>query len=182
MCSSDLEDHLGLNESIPATCVPPAATLANSWDTQLTEEMGRYLGREAAANQVGVLLGPGLNIKRNPLCGRNFEYFSEDPYLSGKMAAAMVRGIQENGVAACPKHFAVNSQEHLRMTINEVTDERALREIYLEGFRYVVEEAKPKTRMTSYNQVNGVFANENEHMRKDSLEEEGDCDVVVVSN
>lgn len=175
-------DHLGLNESIPATCFPPAATLANSWDIELAQEVGRYLGKEAAANQVGVLLGPGMNIKRNPLCGRNFEYFSEDPYLTGKMAAAMTVGIQENGVSACPKHFAVNSQEHLRMSINEVTDERALREIYLEGFRYAICEAKPKTIMTSYNQVNGVFANENEHLLQDILCGEWGFNGVVVTD
>ena len=102
-------DHLGLNESIPATCFPTAAGMANSWNPELAEELGRALGEEAAANDVHVVLGPGLNIKRSPLCGRNFEYFSEDPYLAGKMAAAYVRGIQANGVAACPKHFAVNS-------------------------------------------------------------------------
>ena len=175
-------DHLGLNESIPATCFPTAATIANSWDTELAQEVGRHLGKEAAANQVGVLLGPGLNIKRNPLCGRNFEYFSEDPYLTGKMAAAMTIGIQENGVSACPKHFAVNSQEHLRMSINEVTDERALREIYLEGFRYTICEAKPKTIMTAYNQVNGVFANENEHLLQDILFGEWGFDGVVVTD
>lgn len=175
-------DHLGLNESIPTTCFPPAATLANSWDTELAQEVGRHLGKEAAANQVGVLLGPGMNIKRNPLCGRNFEYFSEDPYLTGKMAAAMTFGIQEKGVSACPKHFAVNSQEHLRMSINEVTDERALREIYLEGFRYAICEAKPKTIMTSYNQVNGVFANENEHLLQDILCGEWGFDGVVVTD
>ena len=111
-------DHLGLNASIPATCFPTAATVANSWSTEIGEELGRALGEEAAAHDVHVVLGPGLNIKRNPLCGRNFEYFSEDPYLSGKMAAAYVRGIQANGVAACPKHFAVNSQELRRMAMN----------------------------------------------------------------
>ena len=104
-------DHLGLNASIPATCFPTAATMANSWDAELGEELGKALGEEAAANDVHMVLGPGLNMKRSPLCGRNFEYFSEDPYLAGKMGAAYVRGIQSKGAAACPKHFAVNSRE-----------------------------------------------------------------------
>ncbi len=175
-------DHLGLNKSIPATCFPTAATLANSWDSALLEKMGTLLGAEAAAEDVNAICGPGLNIKRNPLCGRNFEYFSEDPYLAGKLAASMVRGIQSNGVAACPKHFAVNSQETRRMVINEVVDERALREIYLEGFRIVVEESKPKTIMTSYNQINGTFANENQHLMQDILYGEWGFDGVAVTD
>ena len=126
-------DHLGLNASLPATCFPTAATVANSWDTELAREIGKALGEEASAQDVQVLLGPGLNIKRSPLCGRNFEYFSEDPYVAGKMAAAYIKGIQSQGVAACPKHFAVNSQELRRMAMNAVVDERTLREIYLTG-------------------------------------------------
>ncbi|WP_184249062.1 beta-glucosidase family protein [Gracilibacillus halotolerans] len=175
-------DHLGLNKSLPATCFPTAATLANSWDKELLYEVGSYLGKEAASENVSVLLGPGLNIKRNPLCGRNFEYFSEDPYLSGKLAAQLVKGIQSKGVAACVKHFAVNSQEHLRMTIDEVVDERALREIYLEGFRIAIEEGKPKTIMTSYNKVNGEYANENTHLLQDILYGEWQYDGVVVTD
>ena len=124
-------DHLGLNPSVPATCFPTAATVACSWDPALGEQIGQAMGEEAAAQEVAVLLGPGLNTKRSPLCGRNFEYFSEDPYLSGKMAAGYVRGIQSNGIAACPKHFAVNSQELRRMASDSVLDERTLREIYL---------------------------------------------------
>lgn len=126
-------DHLGLNASLPATCFPTAATIANSWDEELGEEIGAALGEEASVQDVNVLLGPGLNIKRSPLCGRNFEYFSEDPYLSGKMAASYVKGIQSQGVYACPKHFAVNSQELRRMAMNSVLDERTFREIYLTG-------------------------------------------------
>ena len=133
-------DHLGLNESVPATCFPTAATMANTWDLELGEALGTALGSEAAANDVHVVLGPGLNIKRSPLCGRNFEYFSEDPYLSGKMAAAYIKGIQKNGVAACPKHFAVNSQELRRMSMDSVVDERTMREIYLTGFEIAVRE------------------------------------------
>ncbi len=165
-------DHLGLNASVPATCFPTAATMANSWDVALGEELGRALGREAAANDVHVVLGPGLNIKRSPLCGRNFEYFSEDPYLAGKMAAAYIRGIQESGAAACPKHFAVNSQELRRMSMDSVVDERTLREIYLTGFEIAVKEGKAKAIMSSYNQVNGTYANENAHLLTEILREE----------
>lgn len=175
-------DHLGLHESIPSTCFPTAATLANSWDESLLEEVGDHIGREALSENVNVVLGPGLNIKRNPLNGRNFEYFSEDPFLSGKMAAAMIRGIQSNGVSACPKHFAVNSQEHLRMSIDEIVDERTLREIYLEGFRIAVEEGQPKTIMTSYNRVNGEYANENQHLLQDILIGEWGFQGVVVTD
>lgn len=175
-------DHLGLNKSIPATCFPTASALANSWDTELLERVGACLGEEAAAEGVSVLLGPGLNVKRNPLCGRNFEYFSEDPYLAGKLAAAMVRGIQSQGVSACPKHFAVNSQETRRMVIDEVVDERALRELYLEGFRYVVTEGNPRTVMSAYNRVNGTYANENTHLLQDVLYGEWGFDGVVVTD
>ena len=157
-------DHLGLNPSVPATCFPTAATMACSWDPALGEEIGRAMGEEAAAQEVSVLLGPGLNTKRSPLCGRNFEYFSEDPYLSGKMAAAYVRGIQSEGIAACPKHFAANSQELRRMASDSVLDERTLRELYLTGFEIVVKESAPKTIMSSYNLVNGTYANENAHL------------------
>ena len=162
-------DHLGLNPSVPATCFPTAATVACSWDPALGEEIGRAMGEEAAAQEVSVLLGPGLNTKRSPLCGRNFEYFSEDPYLSGKLAAAYVRGIQSNGIAACPKHFAVNSQELRRMASDSVLDERTLREIYLTGFEIVVKESAPKTIMSSYNLINGTYANENAHLLQDIL-------------
>lgn len=175
-------DHLGLNASIPATCFPTAATMANSWDEALGEELGRALGREAAANGVNVLLGPGLNMKRSPLCGRNFEYFSEDPYLAGKMAAAYIRGIQENGVAACPKHFAVNSQELRRMAMDSVVDERTLREIYLTGFEIAVKEGKPRSIMSSYNKVNGTYANENAHLLKEILRDDWGFNGFVVTD
>lgn len=175
-------DQLGLNPSYPATCFPTAATIANSWDTSLGEEIGRCLGTEAAALEVAVLLGPGLNIKRSPLCGRNFEYFSEDPYLAGKMAAAYVRGIQEKGVAACPKHFAVNSQELRRMASDSVLDERTLREIYLTGFEIAVKEGHAKSIMSSYNRVNGVYANENRHLLQEILRDEWGFDGFVVSD
>ncbi len=165
-------DHLGLNPSLPATCFPTAATMANSWDEALGEELGRYLGQEAAAQRVNVVLGPGLNMKRSPLCGRNFEYFSEDPYLAGKMAAAYIRGIQSKGVSACPKHFAVNSQETLRMHTDSVVDERTLRELYLTGFEIAVKEGRPKCLMSAYNRVNGTFASEKGSLLQDILRRE----------
>jgi len=175
-------DQLGLNPSLPATCFPTAATIANSWDPALGEEIGTYLGEEAASQGVGVLLGPGLNIKRSPLCGRNFEYFSEDPYLAGKMAAGYIRGIQKNGVAACPKHFACNSQELRRMASDSVVDERTLREIYLTGFEIAVKEGRAKSLMSSYNRVNGTYANENYHLLQEILRDEWGFDGFVVSD
>ena len=175
-------DHLGLNPSVPATCFPTAATVACSWDPALGEQLGQAMGEEAAAQEVSVLLGPGLNTKRSPLCGRNFEYFSEDPYLSGKLAAAYVRGIQSNGIAACPKHFAVNSQELRRMASDSVVDERTLRELYLTGFEIVVKEAHPKTIMSSYNLVNGTYANENAHLLQDILHRDWGFDGAVVTD
>lgn len=175
-------DHLGLNASLPATCFPTAATVANSWDTKLAREIGEALGEEAAAQDVQVLLGPGLNIKRSPLCGRNFEYFSEDPYAAGKMAAAYVRGIQSRGVAACPKHFAVNSQELRRMAMNAVVDERTLREIYLTGFEIAVKEGEAQAIMSSYNEVNGEYANENRHLLQEILRDEWGFDGIVITD
>ena len=175
-------DQLGLNGSLPATCYPTAATMANSWDPALGEELGRMLGEEAASQDVCVLLGPGLNIKRSPFCGRNFEYFSEDPYLAGKMAAGYIRGIQANGVSACPKHFAANNTELRRMASNSVMDERTLREIYLTGFEIAVTEAHPKSIMSSYNMVNGVYANENAHLLQEILRDTWGFDGFVVSD
>ncbi|NEG55643.1 glycoside hydrolase family 3 C-terminal domain-containing protein [Bifidobacterium platyrrhinorum] len=175
-------DHLGLGASKPATCFPTAGTVANSWDPALAETMGEALGREAHDLDVNVLLGPGLNIKRNPLCGRNFEYYSEDPIVAGRMAAGLIRGIQSNGVSACPKHFAVNSQELRRQASNSVIDERTMREIYLTGFEIAVREAAPMTIMTSYNEINGVYAHENKHLLQDILRDEWGFDGMVVSD
>ena len=175
-------DHLGLNASAPATCFPTAATMANTWNPELCRELGAALGEEAAANDVHVLLGPGLNIKRSPLCGRNFEYYSEDPYLAGKMAAATVRGIESRGVAACPKHFAANSQELRRMAVDSVLDERTLRELYLTGFEIAVKEGRPRALMTAYNRVNGVYANENPHLLREILREEWGFEGFVVTD
>ena len=175
-------DHLGLNASIPATCYPTAATMANSWDPELGEGLGQRLGQEAAVQKVNILLGPGTNMKRNPLCGRNFEYFAEDPYLAGKMAAGYIRGIQSNGISACVKHFACNDQEENRMTLDSVVDERTLREIYLTAFEIAVKEGGVKSIMSSYNLVNGVYANENEHLLVGILRKEWGFDGLVVTD
>ena len=175
-------DHLGLNASIPATCYPTAATMANSWDVELGEGLGQRLGQEAAAQKVNILLGPGVNMKRSPLCGRNFEYFSEDPYLAGKMAAGYIRGIQSNGISACVKHFACNNQEENRMTLDSVLDERTFREIYLTAFEIAVKEGKTQSIMSSYNLINGTYANENEHLLVDILRKEWGYKGLVVTD
>ena len=175
-------DHLGLNPSVPATCFPTASAVANSWDAALGEEIGAALGEEAAAQEVSVVLGPGLNMKRNPLCGRSFEYFSEDPYLAGKLAAGYIRGIQSKGVAACPKHFAVNSQETRRMASDSIVDERTLREIYLTGFEIAVKEGHPRSILSSYNLVNGTYANENKHLLMEILRDEWGFDGAVITD
>ena len=153
-------DHLGLNPSVPATCFPTAATVACSWDPALGEQLGQAMGEEAAAQEVAVLLGPGLNTKRSPLCGRNFEYFSEDPLLSGRMAAAMTAGVQSvPGRGTTVKHFACNNRENDRVELNSIVSERALRELYLKGFEIALRSPTPPAAvMTAYNLVNGVHA------------------------
>ncbi len=179
---AEAADHLGLHKSIPATCFPTASIMACSWDEELGERVGEALGREAASMDVDMVLGPGLNIKRNPLCGRNFEYFSEDPYLAGKMAASYVRGIQSTHVNACIKHFAANNREFRRMTTDSVIDERTLREIYLTGFEIAVKEGGTNTVMTSYNKLNGTFTNENHHLMRDILRGDWGFKGVVVTD
>ncbi len=178
----DSADHLGINDSIEAVCFPAACAAAASFDEDMLEELGAALGEECRAEGVSVLLGPALNIKRSPLCGRNFEYFSEDPFLAGKLAAAQVRGVQRWDVGACPKHFAANNQEHRRMTCSSELDERTLREIYLSAFETVVKEARPWTMMCAYNRVNGVFASENRRLLTQILREEWGFDGFVVSD
>ncbi|MFC4601625.1 glycoside hydrolase family 3 C-terminal domain-containing protein [Cohnella hongkongensis] len=175
-------DHVGLFDSVPATCFPSAAGLACSWDRALIEKVGVALGEECQAEEVAVLLGPGANIKRSPLCGRNFEYFSEDPYLSSEMAAGHIKGVQSQGVGTSLKHFAVNNQEHRRMTIDAVVDERTLREIYLASFEGAVKQAQPWTVMSAYNQVNGAFASENGYLLTDILKNEWGHEGFVVSD
>ena len=150
-----------INESNIATCFPTASAIASTWNTQALNTMGKAIALEAQSENVNLVLGPGMNIKRSPLCGRNFEYFSEDPYLSGKLAAAYVNGMQESGVGACVKHFACNSQEKRRQTSSSIIDERTLHEIYLRAYEIVVKTAKPAAIMASYNKINGVYACQN---------------------
>lgn len=175
-------DHLGIAESEPATCYPTAATLASSWDVDLLEQVGAALGREARHQGVEVVLGPGLNIKRHPNCGRNFEYFSEDPLLSGRLAAALVRGIQSQGVGACLKHFAVNNQEAWRLVVDAVVDERTLREIYLTGFEIAVKESAPWTVMAAYNRLNGEYCTDSHRLLTAILRDEWGFDGLVMSD
>lgn len=175
-------NHLGMGTSHPSTCFPTAAATACGWDLSLCEELGRRIGEEAACLGVSVVLGPGLNIKRSPLCGRNFEYFSEDAYLSGKLAAAYVRGIQSTRVTACVKHFAVNSRELGRMYYDSVVDEKTLREVYLTGFEIAVKEGKAGAVMTAYNKLNGVYCNQNSELIDGILRGEWGFDGLVVSD
>ncbi|MEE2061461.1 glycoside hydrolase family 3 C-terminal domain-containing protein [Rhodococcus artemisiae] len=175
-------DHLGLTDSVPATCFPPAVAMGCSFDPELLEQVGVALGVEARAAQVSVLLGPGINIKRSPLCGRNFEYLSEDPLLSGALGAALVRGIQSQGVGASLKHFAANNQETDRMRVSADIDPRPLREIYLRGFQRVVEDAQPWTVMCSYNRINGVYSSQNRWLLTDVLRGEWGFGGLVVSD
>ena len=175
-------DHVGIGGSLPATCFPPACGLASSWNPELAREIGDALGVEARAQDVAVVLGPGLNIKRSPLCGRNFEYLSEDPFLAGRMGAAMVRGIQAHGVGACPKHFAVNNQETDRMRVSADVDDRTLREIYLPAFEHIVTEAAPWTVMCAYNKINGTYASEHHWLLTELLRDEWGFDGLVMSD
>lgn len=176
------QDCMGVAESRPATCFPTASALACSFDPELVERVGAAIGEEARRQGVDVALGPGVNIKRHPLCGRNFEYFSEDPVVSGELGAAMVRGIQSRGVGACLKHFAANSQEHARMVSDSVVDERTLRELYLAPFEHVVRHARPWGVMTAYNKLNGVYCSENEWLLREVLRGEWGFDGAVVSD
>jgi beta-glucosidase len=175
-------DNAGLASSVPATCFPPAVTLGCSFDPELAAEVGAAIGREARAQGVNVLLGPGLNIKRSPLGGRNFEYFSEDPYLTARMGTGLVRGIQSEGVGATVKHFAVNNQESDRMRVSAEVDERALREIYLAAFEHVLREAGPFAVMAAYNKINGVHACENPWLLTTLLRDEWGYDGLVMSD
>ncbi|MCI0767801.1 glycoside hydrolase family 3 C-terminal domain-containing protein [Bacillus sp. TL12] len=175
-------DHLGLFGSVPSTCFPSAVGMASSWNKELIQRVGVALGEECQAEDVAILLGPGVNIKRSPLCGRNFEYFSEDPYLSSEMAANHIKGVQSQGVGTSRKHFAANNQEHRRMTVDAIVDERTLREIYLASFEGAVKQAQPWTVMCAYNQVNGEYASEHGYLLNDILKEEWGFEDFVVSD
>lgn len=174
-------DNLGINESEIATCFPTSATLANSWNRKMAYKLGNALGKEAAFEDVDIVLGPAINIKRTPLCGRNFEYFSEDPYLTGTLASEYVKGLQDNKVGSCVKHFAVNNQENRRRTINAVIDERTLREIYLKAFEIIVKEANPWSIMSAYNRVNGKYCSENKELL-DILKKEWNFEGIVITD
>ncbi|MFF9778613.1 glycoside hydrolase family 3 C-terminal domain-containing protein [Streptomyces sp. NPDC013978] len=178
----DSEDGIQSSEAVPATCYPPAVTMGSSWDPTLLHRIGAAIAREASALGVDVVLAPGVNIKRSPLCGRNFEYFSEDPHVSGVMGAAIVNGIQSLGVGACVKHFAANNQETDRMRVSADVDERTLRELYLPAFEHIVREAKPYTVMSSYNRVNGVYASAHPWLLTRVLREEWGFDGLVMSD
>lgn len=178
----DAGDMLGMNRSIPATCFPTAAATANSWDPELLGQIGQAIGEEALAEGVGVVLGPGVNLKRNPLCGRNFEYFSEDPLLAGTLGAAFVKGQQSTGASSCVKHFALNQQEYKRFSSDSIVDERTLRELYLPAFERVVREAKPGTVMCAYNKLNGVHCSENKELLTDILRDEWGFDGAVMTD
>jgi beta-glucosidase len=175
-------DNLGIHASVPATCFPPAVALASSWDADLVARVGQALGREARALGIDVLLGPGVNIKRSPLCGRNFEYFSEDPLVAGVLGAAHVEGLQSQGVGASVKHFAANNQETDRMRVSADVDERTLREIYLPAFERIVTQARPATVMAAYNKVNGTYATENAWLLTKVLRQEWGFEGLVVSD
>ncbi|WP_439135325.1 glycoside hydrolase family 3 C-terminal domain-containing protein [Pseudomaricurvus sp.] len=175
-------DHLGLNDSVPATCFPTASALASSWDVSLLESVGVALGKECVAEDVAVLLGPGINIKRHPLCGRNFEYFSEDPLLTGQLAAGMIRGVQSQGVGSCLKHFAVNNQETNRMIVDAVVDERSLREIYLRGFEIAIDHSQPWTVMSAYNRLNGAYCSDNHWLLTQVLRDDWGFQGLVMSD
>lgn len=165
-------DHLGLNQSVKATCFPPAVTSASSWNRDALYDMGQAIGEECLQEKVAVVLGPGTNIKRSPLCGRNFEYFSEDPYLAGEMAAAWINGVQSKGIGTSLKHFAANNQEKARLVSNSVVDDRALREIYLAPFEKAVKQSQPWTIMCSYNRINNEYSCENKWLLNDVLRDE----------
>lgn len=175
-------DMLGVNQSRPATCFPPAVTTAGSWDPELLGEIGAAIGEEARDQEVGLVLGPGVNLKRNPLCGRNFEYFSEDPCLAGKLAAGFIRGVEAQGVGSSLKHFAANSQEKSRFISDSVMDQRTLRELYLTAFETAVKEGRPSTVMCAYPKLNGVHCSDNEELLTGILRREWGFDGMVVTD
>lgn len=179
---AEASDHVGINASVPSTCFPSGVGLASSWNTALLHQVGVALGEESKAEQVSVILGPAVNIKRSPLCGRNFEYFSEDPYLATQLAIGHIQGVQSQGIGTSIKHFAANNQEHRRMTVDTIVDERTLREIYLASFETAVIEAKPWTVMSAYNKINGTYASEHPFILDQVLRQEWGYEGVVVTD
>ena len=175
-------DHLGIGDSVPAVCFPTASALASSWDKNLLREIGAALGEKSAHENVAALLGPGMNIKRHPSCGRNFEYFSEDPLLTGELAAAMIDGIQSHNVGACIKHFAVNNHENGRMIVDVLVDERTLHEIYLKGFEIAVKKSRPWMAMCAYNRLNGIYCSDHRELLTHTLRDQWGFDGVVVTD
>src|SRR6056297_1116476 len=177
-----IEHESGENETVEAVCFPPAVNLASTWNRDLVRDVGESIGEECQAEDISIILGPAANIKRSPLCGRNFEYFSEDPYLSTELAKSHIKGVQSQGVGTSLKHFVANNQEHMRMSVNEIIDERTLREIYLSSFETAVKEAKPWTIMCSYNKVNGDFCSEHPYLLTQILREEWGFEGFVMSD
>ncbi|MEM7024120.1 MAG: glycoside hydrolase family 3 N-terminal domain-containing protein, partial [Pseudomonadota bacterium] len=175
-------DQVNLHASEPATCFPTATALAATWNRDLVRRVGEAIGEECLAEKVGIVLGPGANIKRSPLCGRNFEYFSEDPYLTGEMAKVHIQGVQSRGVGTALKHYAANNQETRRMSIDAIIDDRALHEIYLTGFEIAVREAQPTTVMAAYNRVNGTYTSEHRHLLTEILRDEWHYKGLVLSD
>ncbi len=174
--------HTFITKSVPATCFPTATCMASTWDVDLIHKLGEAIAEECIALKVDVVLGPGVNMKRTPLCGRNFEYYSEDPYLAGEMAVSFIKGVQSKGVGTSLKHFAANNQEYQRSTISSEVDERTLREIYLPAFEAAVKKAKPWTVMCSYNKINGTYAAENHRLLTEILKDEWGFEGFVVSD
>ena len=181
-CQEDKADMIGLNASLPATCFPTAVTAGASWNKELFYKEGAAIGKEALAAGVEVVLGPGCNIKRNPLCGRNFEYLSEDPYIAGEMAAAFIKGQQSTGVSSSLKHLAANNQEYKRQNGDSLIDDRALREIYLAPFETAVKKGKPDTVMCAYNKINGIHCSDSKWLLTEVLRNEWDFDGMVVTD
>ncbi|MGN1190611.1 MAG: beta-glucosidase [Candidatus Ornithospirochaeta sp.] len=181
-CQKDEADMLGVNVSLPATCFPSSVTAAQTWDIELIEKQGKAIGKEAKKENVSVVLGPGCNIKRNPLGGRNFEYYSEDPILAGEIAASWIQGVEKEGVGASLKHFAANSQEYKRLISDSIMDERTLREIYLSAFERAVKKGNPSTVMCSYNKINGVYSSDNKSLLTDILRKEWGWNGCVITD
>lgn len=177
-----MRKEAGNGKTVQATCFPTGSCLASSWDKELMKSVGKAIGEECQSEGVSIILGPAVNIKRSPLCGRNFEYYSEDPYLSSRLAASYIEGVQSQGVGTSIKHFAANNQEYYRFVVDTKADERTLRELYLSSFEYAIKKAKPWTVMCSYNKLNGFYNSENKWLLTDVLRDEWGFDGFVMSD